>query len=227
MNDEALSSKKLLMVAGGWEGHEPEKCAEFFAPHLEEKGFEVEIAHTLDAYLDADKMSSLSLVVPIWTMGEATPEQVKGLADAIEAGVGLAGWHGGMCDTFRANTNYRWLTGGSWVAHPGGIVDYEVNIIKPDDPIVAGLSNFRLRSEQYYMHVDPGNDVLATTVFTGEHAPWIDGTVMPVVWKRMYGKGRVFYASFGHQVREFVDVSKTFEIVMRGMLWAAGQLERE
>ena len=110
--------------------------------------------------------------------------------------------------------------GGQWVAHPGGVIDYEVNITKQDDPIVAGISDFKMNSEQYYMHVDPSNEVLATTTYTGEYAYWVKGTVMPVVWKRMYGKGRVFYASFGH-VRKDFDVPEALEIERRGMLWAS------
>ena len=58
---------------------------------------------------------------------------------------------------------------------------------------MQGITDFDYPSEQYYMHVDPANEVLATTTFSGEHAPWIEGVVMPVVWKRRYGEGRVFY----------------------------------
>ena len=76
-----------------------------------------------------------------------------------------------------------------------------------------------MHSEQYYMHVDPGNEVLATTTFSGEYHPWIEGTVMPVVWKRRYGDARVFYASVGHVAKDF-DVPEARQIVQRGMLWA-------
>jgi hypothetical protein len=125
-----------------------------------------------------------------------------------------------MCDSFRQNTEYQWMTGGQWVAHPGGVIDYEVSIVKPEDPIVEGLSDFAMHSEQYYMHVDPGNEVVATTTFTGEHATWVEGTVMPVAWKRMWGQGRVFYCSLGHVAADF-NVHEAREIVRRGMHWAA------
>jgi len=180
----------------------------------------VEIADTLDVYLDQDKMRSLSLVVPIWTMGTITQEQERGLLEAIKSGVGIAGWHGGMADAFRNNTEYQFMVGGQWVAHPGGIIDYEVNIINHDDPITAGLRDFKMHSEQYYMHVDPSNEVLATTTFSGEYAPWIAGCVMPVVWKRRWGIGKVFYCSLGHVARDF-DVLEARTIVQRGMLWAS------
>jgi len=212
--------KSALMVWGGWEGHEPKQCVEVFAPILESEGFKVEISNTLDSYLDEAKMKSLSLIVPVWTMGSITGEQSSGLLGAVKSGVGIAGWHGGMGDSFRNNTGYQFMVGGQWVEHPGGIVEYEVNIVKPDDPIVAGLRDFKMTSEQYYMHVDPGNEVLATTTVGGETYPWIGGCIMPAVWKRKYGEGRVFYTSLGHVAKDF-DVPEVKEIVRRGMVWAA------
>lgn len=213
-------SRKALICWGGWSGHEPEQCANIFAPILENEGFEVEISDTLDTYLDAEKMQSLSLIVPIWTMSTITKEQERGLLDAIASGVGLGGWHGGMADSFRNNVEYQWMVGGQWVAHPGNIIDYRVNITNHHDPITEGIADFDMKSEQYYLHVDPGNDVLATTAFQTDIAPWVNGTVMPVVWKRMWDKGRVFYSSLGHVASDF-DVAEAKEIQRRGLLWAA------
>lgn len=212
--------KSALFVYGGWEGHEPEKCAAIFAPFLEENGYEVELSGTLDSYLDTDKMRALDLIVPVWTMGTISEEQEQGLIGAVESGVGLAGWHGGMADSFRESVNYQFMVGGQWVAHPGDIIDYRVDIIDHEDPITAGLDDFWMHSEQYYMHVDPANEVLATTTFGGGHVPWISGNTVPVVWKRRWGKGRVFYSSLGHVAKDF-DVPEAKEIVRRGMLWAS------
>jgi len=212
--------KKALMVWGGWEGHEPKQCVDIFAPYLREQGYEVDIFNTLDIYLDGDRMNAYHLIVPVWTMATIQPEQEQGLLNTIKNGVGIAGWHGGMGDSFRNNTEYQFMVGGQWVAHPGGVIDYEVHITRHDDAIMTGLSDFKMHSEQYYLHVDPSNEVLATTRFNGEHAPWIDGTVMPVVWKRMWGKGRVFYSSLGHVAKDF-DVPEARTIMQRGMLWAS------
>ena len=212
--------KRALMVHGGWQGHQPRECVDLFAPILREAGFEVEIADTLDAYLNTEMMLALDLVVPVWTMGTITKEQEQGLLDAVASGVGIAGWHGGMADSFRNSVEYQFMVGGQWVAHPGNIIDYRVNITKHDDPIMAGLADFDMHSEQYYMHVDPSNEVLATTTFSGAHTPWIDGNVIPVVWKRRWGQGRVFYSSLGH-VRVDFDVPEAREITRRGMLWAS------
>ena len=214
-------AKKAIVVWGGWEGHEPKQCVDIFAPILEEEGFAVTISDTLDAYKDRDLMAEQDLVVPAWTMGQIEGEQEQGLLAAIERGAGVAGWHGCMADSFRNNTTYQFMVGGQFVAHPDGIINYAVNIAAPDDPIVAGLDDFQMHSEQYYMHTDPGNQVLATTTLEGrQSAPWVNGTVMPVVWKRMWGAGRVFYSSLGHVARDF-DVPQAREIQRRGMLWAS------
>jgi type 1 glutamine amidotransferase len=213
-------SKSALVVWGGWEGHEPRQCVDIFAPYLREQGYEVEIADTLDVYLDERKLRALDLIVQVYTMSTITREQERGLLAAVKGGVGFGGWHGGMADAFRDNPNYQYMVGGQWVAHPGGIIDYTVNIVDHDDPITAGLADFAMHSEQYYMHVDPSNEVLATTTFNGEHDPWIAGCVMPVVWKRRYGEGKVFYCSLGHHASDF-DVPEARTIVQRGLLWAS------
>jgi type 1 glutamine amidotransferase len=213
--------KKVLMVWGGWDGHQPKQCVDVFAPLLEADGFEVTVADSMDLYKDQGYMAQLSLVVPCWTMGTIDGEQERGLLAAIREGVGIAGWHGGMGDAFRQNTEYQFMVGGQWVAHPDGIIDYEVKVVDRQDPVTQGIPDFRMHSEQYYMHVDPNNRVLATTTFVGrQSAPWINGTVMPVVWKRHYGQGRVFYSSLGHVATDF-GVPEAKEIQRRGMHWAA------
>jgi type 1 glutamine amidotransferase len=211
--------KRALIVAGGWEGHEPRQCAELFAGVLRSDGFDVAISDTLDAYLDP-ALPETDLIVPVWTQSEVSKEQLRGLLDAIAAGTGIAGWHGGMADSFRDSTEYQFMVGGQWVAHPGNIIDYTVQITNHDDPVTAGIDDFAMHSEQYYLHVDPSNEVLATTTFSGDYTPWVDGCVMPVVWKRRWGQGRVFYCSLGHVASDF-DVPEARELVRRGMHWAA------
>ncbi len=220
LSAQSAEGKKVLFVWGGWEGHDPEPCRDLFVPWLREEGFDVAVSDTLDVYTDTSLMDALDLVVQVWTMGEISREQSGGLLSAVKNGVGIAGWHGGLGDSFRQNTEYQFMVGGQWVAHPGGVIDYEVNITDHADSVTKGISNFKMHSEQYYMHVDPANKVLATTTFAAEHAPWIEGTVMPVVWKKVYGNGRVFYSSLGHQVTDF-EVPEALEITKRGILWAS------
>lgn len=215
-----LKGKKVLYVYGGWDGHEPKQSVDLFVPWLKSEGAEVVVSDSLDAYLDEELMQSLDLVVQIWTMGQLSGEQEKGLLNAVKRGVGLAGWHGGIGDSFRNNTEYQFMVGGQWVAHPGGVIDYSVQITDKNDPVTKGLSDFDMHSEQYYMHVDPNVKVLATTTFSNDNASWISGSVIPVVWKKYYGDGRVFYSSLGHVMKDF-DVPEAFEIMKRGVRWAA------
>lgn len=213
---------RALFVWGGWEGHEPKACVDLFAPLIEEAGMSVDIADSVEVFLDQERMKDLSLIVPVVTMSTLDKEPEAALLRTIENGTGLGGWHGGMADSFRQNVNYQFMVGGQWVAHPDNIRPYRVDITNRTDPITHGLEGFAIESEQYYMHVDPGNEVLATTTFVTESAPWINGTVMPVVWKRHHGKGRVFYSSLGH-VRKDFDIPEVREITRRGLLWAARQ----
>ncbi|MFM2033153.1 MAG: hypothetical protein RLZZ297_1918, partial [Chloroflexota bacterium] len=205
---------------GGGPPHEPKQCVDIFAPYMVSQGYDVTISDTLDVYLDVEKLSSYNVITQVVTMSTITREQEAGLLAAIASGVGYSGWHGGMADAFRNNTEYQFMVGGQWVAHPGNIIDYTVQIKANTDPIMAGLNDFSMHSEQYFMHTDPGNEVLATTTFDGTHCEWIKGTVMPVVWKRRWGKGRVFYSSLGHVARDFT-VPEARAITERGLLWAS------
>ncbi len=221
-----LKGKNVLFVYGGWKGHDPELTRDIFVPWMRSEGAEVTLRDNLDCYTDSALMNNTDLIIQVWTMGEISNEQEQGLLTAVKRGVGLAGWHGGLGDAFRNNVEYQFMVGGQWVAHPGGVIPYEVNIIDHEDKVTRGLKDFRMNSEQYYVHVDPNVKVLATTTFSGDHAWWINGCVVPVVWKKMYGKGRVFYSSLGHVAKDF-DVHEALEIMKRGIRWAAVSLYEE
>jgi len=212
--------KKALFVYGGWEGHDPVGCRDLFVPWMKQSGFDVVVSDTQAPYADAALMKTVDLIVQVWTMGTIAKEPLQGLLAAVKGGAGLAGWHGGLGDAYRNETEYRYMVGGDWVAHPGGIIDYEVHVTDHEDPVTAGLSDFKVKSEQYLMHVNPNNKVLATTRFSGAVDPWIDGYTMPVAWKKVYGKGRVFYTSLGHVAADF-QVPQALAIVQRGILWAS------
>jgi type 1 glutamine amidotransferase len=211
--------RKAMIVWGGWAGHDPDLCASMMRGWLKAEGFEVRVETQTSVFLDP-AICDLSLIVPIYTMSKIEKPEALALCEAVRGGVGLAGHHGGMCDAFRESVDYQFMCGGQWVAHPGNIIDYKVEVTRPDDPIMAGIAGFEHRSEQYYMHVDPANEVLATTRFSGDHAGWIEGVEMPVVWKKRYGAGRVFYCSLGHRAYE-LDVPEIRTMMTRGMLWAA------
>lgn len=216
---KGTSMRQALIIHGGWSGHEPAATAGIVAAILADEGFAVRSETDVELFGTLD-LAAFDLIVPMVTQATISRPAVNALVAAVEGGVGLAGCHGGMGDSFRMEVAYQFMVGGQWVAHPGNIIDYEVNVTRPDDPVMAGIADFAYRSEQYYMHVDPNNEVLATTTFSGDHAAWIKGHTIPVVWKRQHGKGRVFYSSLGHQAWEFA-VPQMRTILRRGMLWAA------
>jgi type 1 glutamine amidotransferase len=216
--------KKALIFWGGWDGHEPQLTSKRFGRLLQEEGFSVEYSDTLDCLKELDKLMDLDLMVACWTGGKLEGDCTGNVAKAVGAGVGLAGCHGGMCDSFRDNTEWQFITGGQWVSHPGGDgTEYTVNISSPSNPITEGLSDFPVKSEHYYLHVDPAIEVLATTrmplisYYHISNKP-ID---MPVIWTKMWGNGRVFYNSLGHHDDVFVNSPNAETLMKRGMLWAA------
>ncbi|MFY0686344.1 MAG: ThuA domain-containing protein [Cyclobacteriaceae bacterium] len=221
-NLPSLEGRKVLFTWGGWDGHEPKKFVDYLTPWMKELGADVQVFDNLDPYTDKDLMDNIDLVLQVYTMSKISKEQEAGLLAAVKQnGTGMAGWHGGMCDAFRQNVNYQYMTGGQWVAHPGGVIDYKVNIVDQKDSVSKGLKDFDIKSEQYYMHVDPNSKVLATTTFSADHDDWIEGSVMPVAWKRMYGKGRIFYTSVGHNLAHVTEVPDAIELIKRGVKWAS------
>lgn len=217
----SLKGRKVLFTYGGWDGHDPIKFAEYLTPWMKSEGAEVLLHSTLDVYADKAIMDSVDLIVQIFTMSTISKEQEEGLLTCIKNGAGMAGWHGGMCDAFRNNTEYQYMTGGQWVSHPGGEIDYDVHFTNQEDAVSNGLKNFTIKSEQYYMHVDPNVKVLATTKFNGVNDPWIDGCILPVAWKKTYGKGRIFYTSLGHNLTHITDHPSALTLLQRGIQWAS------
>jgi len=216
-------AKQALIVWGGWDGHQPKRVAEIFERVLKEDGFAVRVSDSLDAFGDAEALKSIDLVVPVWTMGKISHEQSAAVVKAVvEGGTGIAGCHGGMCDSFRDNCDWQFMTGGQFVAHPGNDgTKYTVRPITGSSPIVEGIGPFEISSEQYYMHTDPANRILATTEFPtadGPHTP--NGRFdMPVVWTRYHGKGKVFYNSLGHSAA-VVESEPCLTLMRRGFKWA-------
>jgi len=216
----ALKNKKVLLVYGGWPSHHPEKFVALLLPWLKQEGALVDTSGSTAIYANEKYMAGVDLVIQSITMSHFSQEEEQGLTRAVKNGTGIAGCHGGLGDSFRENTEYQFMVGGQFVTHPGGIIDYTVHISNTNDDITKDLKDFKVKTEQYYMHVDPNIKVLATTSFNGKYASWIDGATMPVVWKKMYGKGRVFYSSIGHLITDF-DVPETFELLKRGIKWSA------
>jgi len=215
--------KKALIVWGGWLGHQPEEVAAIFRGQLEEEGFEVEVSDTLESFADAEKLKSLDLIVPLWTMGKIEQRLVDNVSAAVQSGVGLAGSHGGMCDAFRENVDWQFMTGSQWVAHPGNDgVHYTVNISNSSSSLTEGIEDFEVSTEQYYLHVDPAVEVLVTTRFPVVPGPHSTNKPvdMPVIYTKRWGQGRVYYTSLGHQAN-IMDIPVVKELMRRGFLWCA------
>lgn len=215
--------KQAWVIQGGWDGHEPHLTSARFAAMLQKHGYQVQIQNTLDCLADAQALMDLDLLVFCWTMGQIKPEYTENLSRAVGSGVGLAGCHGGLCDAFRQDTHWQFITGGQWVSHPGGDgVEYSVRIHHGSSPLVAGLADFEVKSEHYYLHIDPAIEVLASTRFPLVPYYHISNKPvdMPVAWTKFWGNGRVLYCSLGHHDEVF-DQSPTAAVLMeRGLLWA-------
>lgn len=239
--------KRALILCGGWPGHDPVAVAGRFRGLLEARGCAVETIGSTEPFADAGFLRGLDLLVPVWSYAgtPALPDDYAvHIADAVSDGMGIAGCHGGMCDAFRESVLWQFLTGAQWVAHPSNpfyhctpcvpspegafLREYTVHIEDVDSPITRGLRDFRVRSEQYYLHVDPAVRVLATTRFVregDEYAPHLtDGPVtMPVAYARRWGRGRIFYSSLGHCDAEFDRFPEALTLMCRGLLWALGE----
>jgi type 1 glutamine amidotransferase len=228
--------RQALIVRGGWDGHQPVEATELFIPYLKEQGFGVRVADSPAPYADADLMAGIDLVVQCMTMSTIEPQQVAGLIAAVEAGTGLAGWHGGIADSYRASADYLQLIGGQFAAHAARMPPPErtgeqsdnyvphrivVNPAAADHPIMAGIEDFDLVTEQYWVLTDDYIDVLAsTTTAVRPWGAWHRPITAPAVWTRQWGRGRIFVATPGHRVAILQDPNVR-TLVERGLLWAA------
>lgn len=215
---------KVLSLFGGWPGHRPYEIGAWTDELLDELGFEVDRSSDIFA-LDAD-LSSYDLIVLGWnnalTTEDLSDAQEDALLSAVASGTGVAAWHGAGA-AFRSSLKYHFLLGGDFIEHPAGEAypqPYEFTITDPDHPVTNGVQSFSVASEQYYMHVNPNNHVLAETIFTGEHLPWLDGHRMPQAWVRSWGEGRVFFHAIGHDLSNLAD-SNIRRLTKQGLAWAA------
>src|SRR3569833_355464 len=209
---------RALIVWGGWDGHRPHETAEKLREILLPHGYDVVVTSDVAA-LGAADIGTMDLIIPYLTNAQIEKQTALGLTAAVRAGAGLAGHHAALATSFRSSVEFQFLSGVQWVAHPGNIIDYRVDITRPDDPLVAGIENFDYRSEQYYLHYDPSVEILATTTFPGEHDAATRGIVMPVVFKRQFGQGRIFYLALGHVPEELTHPAVR-TIRERGLLGA-------
>jgi type 1 glutamine amidotransferase len=190
---------------------------------LKSEGCAVDRTTDVQTLADGQLLGEIDLVVPVLTMAEPPEQGFAKLLDAVEQGLGVAGCHGGMCDAFRSSTDWHFLTGGQFVAHPGDLIDYRVTIKDTTHEITTGVSDFDVHTEQYYLHVDPAIRVLAesTPSFPGPHLV-NPSPAMPVAWTRNWGQGRIFYLALGHSIKD-LQVEQASSLLTRGMRWSIRQ----
>ena len=213
-----LNNKNVLVIWGGWEGHKPNLFASHVEKWLISQNANYQINNSLNAYDNLKELIKYDLIIQSVTLGQISENQEANLVKAVRSGVGIAGAHGGLADSFRNNTNYQFMIGGQFVKHPGGKVKFKINML--DDKLTEGLDDFEIFTEQYYLHYDPNIEIIANTKFNGETFPWIEDVVMPVSWKKTYGKGKVFYISIGHDPDEFMMHEDGWKLLTRGFVWA-------
>jgi len=219
-NELNFNQKQILIVYGGYLPHQPEQFAKKIKKWLKKNNAKVILSNSTKIYSNSKVMNEVDLIIQSITMLDIKESEIEGLEKAVLNGTGIVGFHGGIGDSFRKNTKFQYIVGGQFVDHPGGHVSYTVNIKDKTDFITKDLDDFNLTSEQYYMHIDPNIKVLATTRFNGDHHSWIKNAVVPVMWKKYYGKGRVFYCSLGHSL-EIFDIPEMKKIMARGIFWAS------
>jgi uncharacterized protein len=228
-------SKNALVVRGGWNGHQPVETTDLFIPYLRTSGYDVRVEESPKVYADPDYMATVDLILQCNTMATIERDEFDGLSAAVAAGTGMAGWHGGIADSYRNNADYLHLIGGQFACHPGkhpdqrigdasdNFLSYTVNMLPAaaDHPITAGLADFELTTEQYWVLSDDYIDVLATTTLPArEWDAWHRPVVSPAVWTRQWGQGKIFVATPGHTVEVLQDLNVR-TIIERGMLWAS------
>ncbi len=229
-------TKQALIVRGGWDGHQPVETTDSFLPFLGEHGYDVRIEDETTVYTDSEYMAGVDVVIQTNTMNTIAGDELRGLIAAVQGGAGLAGWHGGIADSYRNSSEYLQLIGGQFAAHPAkaapdelagdatdNFVRYTVDIVseRADHPIVAGITDFELTTEQYWVLSDDYNDVLATTTLAArDFDPWHRPITCPAVWTRQWGEGRVFVSTPGHNLA-VVDDPNVRTIIERGILWAS------
>ena len=230
-------SKLAVVVRGGWDGHSPVEATNLFIPHLEANGFEVRIFDSPAPYADAALMAQTALIVQCNTMSTIERDQVRGLKQAIQNGTGMAGWHGGIADSYRESSEYLHLIGAQFAEHPSlhdpatdttkgperNYVSYTVNMLPEaaDHPITRGLSDFELVTEQYWVLWDRYLDVLATTTQrVRPWDPWKREVTSPAIWTRQWGVGRIFVCTPGHSL-DVLEHPTVRTVVERGLLWAS------
>jgi len=198
--------KSILIIWGGWQGHDPQGVAEKLANILTDHRYQVDVRSDLGVLIN-ENLKTYDVLIPIWSCGIASPIYIQPLLEAIESGLGLVTWHGGI-NWFDQADYYDLI--GAYYLRDTPVESYSVQL--EDHAFTKGLTDFDIKSETYYMLVNPMNTLLATTSCKGHR--------LPLMWTKTYGAGRVFYSSLAHDLDQLF-MPDHLSILLRAIEWAA------
>jgi len=200
-------------------------------------GFEV--VCTKDGRVFDEDLSKFSAIA-FYTTGDLTkpnkrgtppmsPEGKKRLLAAVRAGKGFVGFHSAT-DSFHSkgprNKNqerpdpYIQMLGGEFIVH-GRQQVAKVKVVSPDFPGTKGFGKELALREEWYALKNFAKDlhVILVQETGGMQGKMYERPPYPQTWAHMYGKGRVFYTSFGH--REDIWMNPVVQDLIVGGIWWA------
>lgn len=199
--------KRVLIIWGGWEGHNPENVANKLKELLMDRGYMVDSTSRLGALLNGN-LNDYSVIIPVWSCGIEGDIYLTQLIKAVESGVGIMAFHGGI-DWFSTEKYYEMI--GALYLYDTLPEKYTVEVMD-DHVITDGINDFDVVSEKYFMQMDPTNNVLATAYYNEMNTP--------VMWTKNHKEGRVFYSTLAHSEEEvFSEPHQT--ILLNAVDWCA------
>jgi len=155
-----------------------------------------------------------------------TPRQKQDLLAFVhEDGKGFIGAHTGD-DAFFEWPEFAEMVGGWFDGHPWGVFEAPVIVEDAKFPAMRHLpARFTIKDE-IYQHKNFSRDKIH--VLARLDASKLDYTKpnihredrdFPVAWSKMYGKGRVFYATFGHAAETWDD-PRVQKLYVEAIKWA-------
>src|SRR5579862_3385633 len=169
--------------------------------------------------------------VVFYTTGELDmdDQQKKDLLSFVhDDGKGFVGVHSAL-DTFYKWPEYGEMIGGYFHEHPWGTFDAPVIVERPEAPMMKAFAKEFVIHDEIYQPMDPYSrekcDVLARLDANKLDLknPRVHRTDrdFPVAWIENYGKGRVFYSTFGH-TDEAWDRKDVQTMYLEAIKWAMG-----
>ena len=219
------SGKLLYMTLSKGYHHKSVEPSEPILKAMGEKSgaFQVTVTQDVGAFT-RENLKNYAAVM-FYTTGELpfTDEEKRALVDFLKSGHGFIGVHSAT-DTLYEWDVYNQIIGGHFDGHPWHQL-VTVNVVDPDSKLVSGLGkSFQITDEIYQIkqfqasgtHVlltlDPTSvDLTKPSVHKNDYG-W------PICWTRMFGKGRVYYNSLGHEDAVWND-PRYQDMLLKAIKW--------